>query len=112
MVIQNEMKNSAETDLGEWKNKLEMLERQNADSQVQIEKLNEEKLRFETQLNEAQALLNRSQDAQVTESHELKAKLEEMTRQHAESQEQMSKLNEEKERLESQLADSLASSNT
>ncbi len=46
-------------------------------SQVQIKKLNEEKFRFETQFNESQALINHSHDAQVTESHELKAKLEE-----------------------------------
>jgi hypothetical protein len=48
--------------------------------------MNEEKTRFETQFNEAQALLNRSQDAEVTESRDLKAKLEKMTRRHAESQ--------------------------
>jgi chromosome segregation ATPase len=107
----NEITNVGETELGEWKNKLEILERQNAESRQQLEKLNEEKTRFETQFNEAQALLNRSQDAEVTESRDLKAKLEEMTRRHAESQEQMSKLNEEKERLQLQLADSLASTN-
>ncbi|XP_059350316.1 CAP-Gly domain-containing linker protein 1-like isoform X3 [Daphnia carinata] len=107
-TLLNEAKNTVET---EWKTKAEILELQNAENQEQLVKLNEEKMQFETRLNEAQALLSRSQDADISESHELKAKLEEMIRQYAASQEQVLKLNEEKSQLELQLTDSLATSN-
>uniref|UniRef100_A0A0P5QV97 Putative NADPH--cytochrome P450 reductase protein n=1 Tax=Daphnia magna TaxID=35525 RepID=A0A0P5QV97_9CRUS len=107
-TLLGEAKNTVET---EWKSKAEILERQNAENQEQLAKLNEEKMRFETQLNEAQASLSRSQDADILESRELKAKLEEMMRQYAASQEQVLKLNEEKSQLELRLTDSLAASN-